>query len=478
MKINYAEKGSDDLSSIYLIQPNAKAGDFSLSKAEAAYLKKCLENKESLIYINSYVRHNFFVVNDDKKSTYPPCEKMRRQGAKLLTKINEHKIKSIQLCDSTGKTEMFCALVEGLVLASYEFGKYVSKKESGIELGELILTGPSIQKKYAEYLRTITQAVFKARDLINEPLNALNAEGLAAEIHRLGNLTSVTVKTLNKKEIIKHKMGGLLAVNLGSVDPPTFTIMEYKPRRVVNDAPLVLVGKGIVYDTGGLSLKPTPDSMDAMKSDMSGAAAVACAIWAIAKAKIPVHVIGLIPATDNRPGGNAYAPGDIITMMDGTKVEMLNADAEGRMILADAMTYAKRYDPMLVIDIATLTGAASAAVGRNVTVGFEKDCREWYNLLQDSGNRVFERIVEFPLWADYGEMIKSKIADIKNTGGKHAGAITDAKFLEHFSAYPWIHLDIAGPAFLAASDSYRVAGGTGVGVRLLFDFVRNLAIKG
>jgi leucyl aminopeptidase len=264
---------------------------------------------------------------------------------------------------------------------------------------------------------------------------------------------------------------------MGSVDPPTFTIMEWKPKRYINDNPIVLVGKGVVYDSGGLSLKPTGDSMDYMKCDMSGAASVAGAIYAAAKSKLPIHIVGLVPATDNRPSGNAYAPGDIITMMNKTTVEMLNADAEGRMILADALCYAKRYNPMLVIDVATLTGSAIAAIGKVASVAFSKDADELYSKLEQSGNETYERLVQFPLWDDYAEMIESKIADLKNVGGKYAGAITAAKFLEKFTEYPWIHLDIAGTAFANTKDSYRGLGGTAVGVRLFFDFFNRIIQK-
>jgi leucyl aminopeptidase len=247
--------------------------------------------------------------------------------------------------------------------------------------------------------------------------------------------------------------------------------MEYKPEGAVNSKPIVFVGKGVVYDTGGLSLKPT-SSMDTMKCDMSGAAAVASAIYAIALAKLPVYVVALVPATDNRPDGNAYVPGDIITMMDGTTVEVLNTDAEGRLILADALTYAKKYDPLLVIDIATLTGAAEAALGRIGIAGMHNKAESYFPQLVKSSFSVCERIAEFPFWDDYEELLKSEIADLKNIGGKFAGAITAGKFLQHFTDYPWIHLDIAGPAFIDKRDSYRTVGGTGVGVRLLFDFVK------
>lgn len=236
----------------------------------------------------------------------------------------------------------------------------------------------------------------------------------------------------------------------------------------------MLVGKGVVYDTGGLSLKPTPNSMDSMKCDMAGAAAVGCAMYAIAKSKLKVHVIGLVPATDNRPGFNAFAPGDIITMMDGSTVEMLNSDAEGRMILADALHFAKRYKPELTIDVATLTGAAAAAIGSAGIVGMGNADEKHKQKLHTSGLTVYERIAEFPFWEEYADMMKSEIADQKNLGGPYGGAITAGKFLEKFTDYPYYHLDIAGPAFLAAKESYKPKGGTGVGVRLFFDFFKNI----
>jgi leucyl aminopeptidase len=249
--------------------------------------------------------------------------------------------------------------------------------------------------------------------------------------------------------------------------------MEYKPKNARNKQPVILVGKGVVYDTGGLSLKPTPNSMDMMKCDMAGSAAVAGAIYAVAKAKLPVHVIGLVPATDNRPGENAYVPGDVITMFNGLTVEMLNADAEGRMILADALAYAQKYKPQLVIDLATLTGAAVAAIGTSGIVAMGTADEKTKDKLKQSGNNTFERLAEMPFWEDYDDLIKSDIADMKNIGGPYAGAITAGKFLARYIDYPWMHFDIAGPAFLTSKDGYRGKGGTGVGVRLLYDYLKN-----
>jgi leucyl aminopeptidase len=269
-------------------------------------------------------------------------------------------------------------------------------------------------------------------------------------------------------------MGGLLAVNKGSVDPPTFSILEWKPKKAKNKKPVVLVGKGVVYDTGGLSLKPTANSMDLMKSDMAGAAMMAGVVSAAAQANLNVHIIALIPASDNRPGGNAYAPGDIITMFDGTTVEVLNTDAEGRLLLADALSYAKKYDPALVMDAATLTGAAVRAIGTFASAIMGTADKKVITQLEASGEETYERVVPFPLWADYGKEMKSPIADLNNLGSGLAGQITAGKFLEHFTDYPWVHIDIAGPSFLPGANTYRPKGASGVGVRLLFDFLKNM----
>ncbi|MDZ7845496.1 MAG: leucyl aminopeptidase [Owenweeksia sp.] len=363
---------------------------------------------------------------------------------------------------------------EGMALGAYQFLKYFTdadKKKH--KLTEIAVFG--VEKQLIAELNAVVNGVYKARDLINEPLSFLTASQLAEEASTAGKSTGFTVEVLNKKKIESLKMGGLLAVNRGSQDPPTFSIMEYKHPQARNQKPIVLVGKGVVYDTGGMSLKPTANSMDTMKSDMGGAAAVVGTMMAAAKAGLPVHLIGLVPATDNRPGENAYVPGDVVKMYDGSTVEVLNTDAEGRMILADALTYAKKYRPDLVIDLATLTGSAAMAIGKFGVVGMGTAGEMAMEKLKQSGDEVHERVAEFPFWDDYNDLLKSTIADVKNIGGREGGAITAGKFLQRFTDYPWIHLDIAGPAYLSADHDYRLQGGTGVGVRLLFDFLKTYA---
>ncbi|MFC2129125.1 M17 family metallopeptidase, partial [Bacteroidota bacterium] len=369
------------------------------------------------------------------------------------------------------------AFIEGLALSNYQFLEYFKdkkKKKNSIKTVE-ILSG-KINKKDVSGLEIIIDAVTNTKDLVNQPLSFLTAEQLAEEAKNLGNKAGFSVTVFDKEKIEKLGMGGLLAVNKGSIDPPTFSILEWKPDHKKNSKPIILVGKGIVYDTGGLSLKPTQNSMDLMKCDMAGAAAVLGAVYAIAKSNLPVHIIGLLPATDNRPDGNAYVPGDVIKMFNGLNVEVLNTDAEGRMILADALSYAKDYDPELVIDIATLTGSAEIAIGKFGIVAMGTAERKIFDNLDNAGKEVCERIVEFPFWKEYAELLKSDVADIKNVGGRNAGAITAGKFLERFTDYPWIHLDIAGTAFLTSADSYRGKGATGSGVRLLFEFIKSYEV--
>jgi leucyl aminopeptidase len=333
-----------------------------------------------------------------------------------------------------------------------------------------------IKEAEIDRMNIVADAVIRCRTLVNEPVSHLTSKELAKEFRSMGEEAGIKVEVLNKNKIEALKMGGLLAVNKGSTEPPTFTVMEWDPPKAVNKKPIVLVGKGVVFDTGGLNLK-TGNFMDGMKCDMAGAATMATVIFAIARLNLPIHVIGLMPTTDNRMDANSIAPGDVIIMSDGTTVEVLNTDAEGRLILGDALSYAKKLKPELVITAATLTGAASRAIGKYGVVAMENKAGKEIDLLEDCGKSVYERLAVFPFWEEYGELIKSDVADIKNIGGVDAGMITAGKFLAHFTDYPFIHLDIAGPAFLDKKDSYRTAGGTGFGVRLLVEFLERKATK-
>jgi len=449
--------------------------EFNLPDKVNDYIVNALKDKERKTLNYNYIgKYLSVLIVDLKAESGALHEKVRRHGAAVAEGINQHKGEEIYIYNQTSMAELSLAAAEGIALGNYSFVKHKTAKQKGNSLKKICIANTKLPQKTVDELNVLCRATCKARDLVNEPVNVLNADALARTFKAMGKEAGFSVEVLHKKQITALKMGGLLAVNAGSVDEPTFTIMEYKPAKAKNKKPYVLVGKGVVYDTGGLSLKPTPNSMDNMKCDMAGAAAVGCALYAVAAAKLNVHVIGLVPATDNRPGFNAFAPGDIITMMDGSTVEMLNSDAEGRMILADALHYAKRYKPELVIDIATLTGAAAAAIGSYGMVGMGTAAADKVDALHKSGFKVHERIAGFPFWDEYADLMKSDIADQKNIGGPYAGAITAGKFLAKFTDYPYYHLDIAGPAFLSAKDHYRPKGGTGVGVRLFFDFLKSV----
>jgi len=447
---------------------------YNLSKKEVEFINNQVFMEKRIISLNRLDSWFFLVFPEKDKADHIVIESIRKSSDKIYPTISAMKLENVKVVDETGNADYALAAAEGIALSNYQFIKYfkdADKKKS--ELTKIEIYSKNLDKKDVEKLQIVCEAVYHARDLVNEPLSYLTAVKLSDEIIEFAKDSGYKTEVFQKRKIESLKMGGLLAVNKGSIDPPTFSIMTWKPSNAINTKPIILVGKGVVFDTGGLSLKPTKDSMDRMKADMGGAAAVIGAMFACAKAKLPLYVIALIPATDNRPSGNAYAPGDVIHMHGGQTVEVLNTDAEGRMILADALSYAKNYDPELVIDMATLTGAAAAAIGRYGIVGMGNAAEGVFDKLAASGENVYERIARFPFWDEYDEQIKSDIADLKNLGGPTGGAITAGKFLEHFTDYPYIHLDIAGTAEMSSQDSYRGKGGTGSGVRLIFDFLKN-----
>jgi leucyl aminopeptidase len=448
------------------------------SSAEKKYITDQVENrKQDLIVFNRLGYHLVVYFVREEKNRSKRLENCRKNGDLIAGTLNKFQAKRVAIFDGGATPDETLALAEGMALGTYQFLKHKTVKEevNTLELIEIYSRSPEengmdAQSVRIRQLNQVHDAVYRCRDLINEPHSHLTATDFAALVESMGQLCGASVEILTKPKLEALKMGGLLGVNMGSHEQPTFTVMEWKPENALNPKPLVLVGKGVMYDTGGMNLKPG-DSMLNMKDDMSGAAAVASAIYAIASAKIPVHVVGLMPATDNRPGEKAIVPGDVITIHNGKTVEVINTDAEGRLILADALSYASRFDPMLVIDLATLTGAALRAIGKFGAAAMHSGAEKELNQLMKAGNEVYERLVEFPMWDEYGELIKSDIADLKNLGPAEAGMITAAKFLQQFTSYPYIHLDIAGPAFLEKRDSYRGLGGTGFGVRLLAEYV-------
>lgn len=468
MKI-FLQNKADARAKVFIVNSIQEIEKISLTGAEKAYVLQRFDSfPGNVAVVNRLGSILFICLNDTKASLSEQKEACRKKGACIAKLLNENKFETVFVDNVIDHSACILALTEGLALASYQFLKYKTSKECHT-LGAVYLSEGSASWEALSRLRAVVDAVCWSRDLVNEPVNYLNAVGLSGAISEKVQEAGGKAEVLDRRQIEELGMGGLLAVNAGSVDPPTFTILEWKPEKARNEKPVVLVGKGIVYDSGGYNLK-TGVFMATMKHDMAGAATVAATVVAAANAKLPVHLVALIPATDNRLHGNAHVPDDVITMFDGTTVEIVNTDAEGRLVLADALTYAKRYDPLVVFDFATLTGAAKRAIGSQASVVMGKDADSVYAEIERCGFETHERVVRFPLWEEYGKLIKSDIADLRNSGGAEAGAITAGKFLEHFVEYPWLHFDIAGTAFSEKGFEYCPPGGTGVGVRLLMRY--------
>jgi leucyl aminopeptidase len=462
----------DDGCLVILGKKNSNFQLLGLSPTNNETVRSAIDNERNQIQVVQNGKNIIVLNKGEKGNRVSENEKFRKFGAGLIALFNDQKIKSVSLVDAFENEEHLLALAEGIALGNYQFLKYKIKKNKKNTLEQIFIVSKKTKEAAVNRLQIIVDATCTARDLVNEPPNTLDAVKLAQEFQRLSKEVGISVEVFSKAKIQKLKMGGLLAVNAGSDIPPTFTIMEYKPSRPRNKKPIVLVGKGVVYDTGGYNIK-VGNGMETMKCDMGGAATVGAAIWAIAKAKIPVHVIAIVPSTDNKINAKAYVAGDVITMYSGLTVEVLNTDAEGRMILADALAYGEQFNPELVMEFSTLTGASVAAIGQYGIVCMGTADEKIKSKMKASGNNVYERLAEFPFWSEYDELITSDIAEIKNIGGPYGGSITAGKFLAHFVKSPFMHFDIAGPAFIAGNDAYRTKGGTGVGVRFLFDFLLN-----
>ena len=368
------------------------------------------------------------------------------------------------------------AFMEGFALSDYQFLEFKDQEKTQTAHSGLRLKLPDALRQEAEANHLRIEAQCWARDLVNMPPAHLTPAYFAQWMQQTLAPLGVTSEMLQRPQLEALKMGGLLGVNRGSQDPPVMAVFEWRPEGVSPQAPpVVLVGKGVTYDTGGINLKEgTP--MGWMKSDMGGAAAVAGALMGAARLKLPMRIIGLIPATDNRPGEQAMVPGDVLRMYDGTTVEVLNTDAEGRLILADAISYARKYHPRLLLDLATLTGSAARALGDQGAVYFSTAEDSQNRILEEAGRYCHERVWRFPLWPEYAALLHSEVAMRKNVGPPEAGAITAAHFLHHFAGdLPWMHLDIAGVAFRPSGTGYKGSGGSGFGVRLLLHFLEKIA---
>jgi leucyl aminopeptidase len=369
------------------------------------------------------------------------------------------------------------AVVEGTHLASYQFNKYRSNARAPGAIKTLTLCAPGLRRSAAldraiETVERTAPGVFLARDLINEPPSVTTARFLGEQAQRHCRGRGLRVEIWKKDRIEAMNLAGLLAVNRGSREEPRFIVMHYRPRGKPRKR-VALVGKGITFDSGGLSLKPAK-SMETMKLDMAGAAAVIATMSRLPHLDLDVEVTGYVPATDNLPGANAQKPGDVIRYLNGKTIEVLNTDAEGRLILADALALAAKQKPDYMINLATLTGACVVALGPEVA-GIFSNHQPLADQLVRCARESGEKLWQLPLVKEYRELIKSSVADMKNVGGPHGGAITAALILQEFvDGLPWAHLDIAGPAFAESDTAIAPKGGTGFGVRTLLKFLSTL----
>lgn len=373
------------------------------------------------------------------------------------------------------------AVAEGMILGLYKFSTYKTKPDDKkLQACTLIIDDAKQQTAVEAGMsrgQIVAEAALYARDLCNSPANVVTPAFLADEARKIASEEGLKVTVLERADMEQLGMGALLGVAKGAATPPKFIVLEYDGNRSgkgIDKKPVALVGKSVTFDSGGISLKPA-DDMGRMKYDMTGGATVLATIRAAARLKIPIPLVGILPATDNMPGGAAMHPGDILTTLSGQTVEVVNTDAEGRLCLADALTYALRYKPRAVIDLATLTGACVVALGNHAMAIFGNNS-DLIRTLRDAGDETAEPVWPLPLWDVYFDQIKSDVADLKNSGGRPAGAITAAIFLKQFvDKTPWVHLDMAGVAWNTDASPTLSKGATGTGVRLLIGYLSRLA---
>ena len=401
------------------------------------------------------------------------CRWLRNKGVKTIaTSAQGAGINNIKMEDAAQ------AVTEGAILGLYAFRKYITKKNDDFgEIQQLLITGnkkakPTIEKAIDKG-RILAEAATLARDMVNEPANYMTPNKMADSASKLAKKYGLDITVFGREKMTKMGMGALLSVAQGSHQPPRLIVLHYRGKKT-RKIDLALVGKGITFDSGGISIKPS-EGMVEMKGDMAGGASVMAALAAIAQLKPKLNVTAIVPATENLPGGSALKPGDIVTAMSGKTIEVLNTDAEGRLILSDALGYANKLGARQIVDVATLTGACVVALGKICTGAFSNN-QELADKAIAASKEAGELTWQMPLCAEYREYLKSDVADIKNIGNRYAGAITGAKFLDEFVGdTPWVHLDIAGTSDTDKDKGHLVKGATGVPVLTLVNLALSLA---
>ncbi len=402
-------------------------------------------------------------------------EAARRAGAKLSNISRRAKVSSVALLADGISENILSAFLEGVILADYRFSIYKEDKTQKLKKVHILGQGVSATKKAIKKAVSMSSGGILARNIANLPGNDGLPKSIVKFVRKKFKGTDIKISVLNKKALEAKKMNAFLAVSKGSPAEPQLLILEYSSRKSDSRPPIVMIGKGITFDTGGVSLKPS-DGMSDMKLDKGGAAAVIGAMKIIAEEKPSRRVVALVALAENAIDGNATRPGDIVSAMNGQTIEILNTDAEGRLLLADTLSYAKIYKPEVIIDVATLTGACVVALGFNACGMFSND-KTLTKGLSLAGEKTFERVWEMPLWDEYAQEMKGDVSDIRNIAkARWGGACTAAGFLTHFvpDGVKWAHLDIAGPGMLSADTAYTKRGGSGFGARLLAQWIANL----
>ena len=491
VKSGTAEKESTEVMVINLFEDTKKIPSElnACNKASGGIISNLLESKDftgklnETIMIPTYrkIMPKRLMLVGLGKSTELSLDKIRQAAGTAARVIQSKKLKNFSVLLSKHKNisidDVAYSITEGVLLALYNFTMYKTlKKEDRIDINNFTLL---VQRKgilgkvksVVKDIQIVAEAVSFTRDIVNMSGSDATPTFLANKAKEIAKGTGIKCRILSKPDMLKLGMGGILNVSRGSAQPPKFIILEYNSKKKTNDT-LVIIGKGITFDSGGISLKPGK-GMDLMKADMAGAAAVLGTFMAVSHLKPSTHLVGLVPCSENMPSGTALKPGDIIKCLSGKTVEILNTDAEGRLILADAISYAKRYKPDVVIDLATLTGSCVVALGTFASGMFGNNDK-LKDRIKKAGEKCYERVWELPLWDEYYGLIKSSIADIRNIGGRFAGAITAACFLGKFvEGFPWVHLDIAGTFLVEKDTPYIRKGATGVGVRLLVQLIHD-----
>ncbi len=438
-------------------------------------------NEIRVLYPGTDVPAKRFVVVGLGKRADVSLERIRGAFSRAAQHIRSLRVTAFSTAVDFGTVDLPLAqtaeaVVEGAILGLYRFVRFKTTdltEEPEVRAITIVEERPAAVKTLRTAASTaviVSGAVVLARDLVSAPANEMTPKQLARAAVQCSRGRKIACTVIEEEALRKLGMHALLGVAAGSDEAPRFIILEYRGGR--RTAPVIaLVGKGITFDSGGISIK-SADKLDQMKSDMAGGAAVIAAVRAAADLALPVNIVGLVPAVENLPSGKAYKPGDILTSLSGQTIEVVTTDAEGRLIMADALTYAGRYRPAAIIDLATLTGACIVALGDHVSGMFGSD-DELKRAIREAADFTGERVWELPLWEEYDELIRGDAADFKNSGGRAGGAVTAAVFLSKFTAgYPWVHLDIAGPAWSTKERPYSPKGASGVGVRLLLQFLR------